>query len=146
MMKGKRSINAKAVLLGFVVDTAVSFSGGCVSVMVYLLWLSHRGIPALELADHAGDIPIYISSLILGFGSTMLGGYVAGRVADQDRVFHGGLVGAAGIVLCIIFIAAQPLLFTVITCAGLVPSGMAGGFLAQRGCGKHLDAPGPGND
>jgi hypothetical protein len=132
-----RGISAKAVLLGALVDFGSSLAVGFVAGFIWVIALAAQGVPADEMIDDPPDgLPVIIPSLVLGFGATVLGGYVAGRIAKQAEVLHGGIVGAIGIPLgfvsALVSPAELPLWFHIVSFVGIVPVGMTGGFLAKR--------------
>ena len=71
--------------------------------------------------------------LVIGLSFTVLGGFFAGKMAGRAEVLHGALVAVAGMVLTLIFReAGSPLWFDIAGLAGMLPAGMAGGYLAQK--------------
>ena len=78
-----------AVVTGFVVDVLLSSLLGLLSGPTVD---SLSQAPDLRRLDHA-------ILLALSLLSTVLGGYVAGRIATQQQVLHGLLVGVIGVLL-----------------------------------------------
>lgn len=68
-----------------------------------------------------------IPGLIIGFGFTILGGFVAGRVSKSNEVLHGGVVGFITIFFGLLFWAAVPRWHFIISLISNVPFGMLGG-------------------
>jgi hypothetical protein len=96
--------------------------------------LAARGVPEDEL-DARLQGPIYlVSSLIFGLGLTVLGGLVAGRVAQKSEVMHGGLVGGVCLILSLLlwpFLSRLPSWYYAASLLGVVPFGMLGGRLVS---------------
>jgi peroxiredoxin len=127
-----KEIRVKALLLGVLAD----FGGGVVTgilmgifggIIFFSKSISGDGLDASSF----GNV-FRIPSLVFGWGFTILGGYVAGRVANQSEVLHGGLVGAINIPLGLLFAFACPLWLNVIFFALIIPCGMAGGLIAKN--------------
>jgi hypothetical protein len=127
-MTEKKGIRFIAVLLGALTDNGCSLVCGLGYGIMFGIVLGVMGIPI----DEGTRSPLFlIPSLFLGFGGTVLGGYVAGRVARQSEILHGGIVGALGILMGLLFKAALPLWFNVVSFVGVLPFGMAGGYIAR---------------
>jgi putative membrane protein (TIGR04086 family) len=75
---------------------------------------------------------------LLGTLCTVLGGYVAGRMAKDLEVKHGALVGAGSLILGAVeqVLVGEPSSFApwylVLGYAVAIPAGMLGGYLARR--------------
>lgn len=89
-------ISIKGVALGGLVDVLAS--------MILLIPLAIYAISNLDLAhiptDHVGvtvaaamnkNAPIYVLQLAIGSGCSLLGGYLAGRLAKHDELLNGAL-------------------------------------------------------
>jgi hypothetical protein len=128
-----RRINIKAVALGVLTDIGGSLIAILALGVIAGGILAAQGVPEDEL-DVRLQGPVYlVSSLIVGLGLTVLGGFVAGRVSKKSEVMHGGLVGGVCFVLGLVlwpFLPPLPLWYYVPCYLGTVPSGMLGGRLA----------------
>lgn len=131
-MTDKTGIRIKAIVLGVLADIGVSLVVGIAYGIGLTVCLFIKGIRPEEIGAHLSGSVILIPSLLIGFGATLLGGFVAGRVAKQSEILHGAIVGALGIPLCFIDVGGFPLWFTIVSCVGLAPAGMAGGYLARK--------------
>jgi ABC-type branched-subunit amino acid transport system permease subunit len=75
---------------------------------------------------------------VVGALCTVLGGYVAGRIAKDIEIKHGALVGLGSLVLVTLegMMSGQstsyPVWFEVLGYLIAVPVGMVGGYVAQR--------------
>ena len=131
-MTDKTGIRIKAVVLGVLADIGVSLVAGITYGIGLTVCLFIKGIRPEEIGAHLQGPLILIPSLFIGFGATLLGGFVAGRIAKHSEILHGAIVGALGIPFCFIDVGSFPLWFAIVSCVGLVPAGMAGGYLAKQ--------------
>jgi hypothetical protein len=89
-------ISIKGVLLGGVVDiaTSVVLSIPFAIYEISKVELAHipkdQVGPAITAAMH-GSVPIYVGQLVVGLGCSVLGGYLAGRLAKHDELLNGAL-------------------------------------------------------
>lgn len=122
-------IKLKAVIIGAVVDNA-----GTLFIMTLLATaLVSTGLSQDEVMGRMKSTSGLLLGLILGLGCTLLGGYVAGRMAKQTEVLHGALVAVLGMVVALIFWdKSVPAWFDILGFAAMLPTGMAGGRLAQQ--------------
>jgi hypothetical protein len=76
--------------------------------------------------------PIFLISVaVIGWGFTILGGFIAGRVSKCREILHGGIVGFIGILLGLLFWASTPVWLNVTSLIFVVPCGMLGGRIAE---------------
>jgi len=122
-------IKLKAVIVGAVVDNATTLF-----IMTFLAAaLVSAGISEDEVMSRMKSANGLLLGLIIGLGCTVLGAYVAGRMAKQAEVLHGALVAAIGMVIALIFReSGVPAWFDILGFAAMLPAGMAGGYLAER--------------
>ena len=127
-------VKIKAIFLGFLVDAVGSLVGGGVLVLVWAIMKVSQGIPLQELQNYpiTSDYALLTLSIIFGFGFTLLGWYVAGRIAKESQVLHGGIVSTLSLILGIIFSPKFTTWFNIIGFLGTVPVGMLGGYLAKQ--------------
>ncbi len=122
-------IRFDAVLVGAIVDNL----GTTAAMLALMTALTSTGISDAEALERIKTLSGLILTLIVGLGWTMLGGYVAGRMAKRDELLHGALVAAVGIVIALIFREEKvPLWFEIAGLVGMLPAGMAGGRQAKQ--------------
>jgi hypothetical protein len=132
-MIDSRRISLRAVVLGTLTDIVGSLAAMTVVGLIVGAALDADGVPqeALELQMHRPGF--LVPSMLLGFGFTALGGFIAGRVSGKLEVVHGALVGSAclivGILLWPLSAPASPW-YTAVSLVGCVPLGLLGGYLA----------------
>ncbi len=135
MLKSKFSdIKFKAVLVGAVVDNA----GTLLLMTVLASALVSTGLTEDEVMGRMKSTSGLLLGLIVGLSCTITGSYFAGRIAGRAQVLHGVLVALIGMTLALIFREkGSPLWFDIAGFVGMLPAGIAGGYLAQ----KHQPVP-----
>ena len=118
-----KGIKLKAVLFGALTDVGGSLALGSIFGVVFGIALAAQGVPPSEIELRQQSLAFLIPSLVIGFGATVVGGYVAGHVARKSEILHGGIVGAVGIPFGILFATSLPLWYNVISIVGVVPLG-----------------------
>ncbi len=129
-------IRAKAVLAGIVTDLGATF---VVMMVLASLLGAEAGVQDLpeeearQLVESALQQPAYLLiGGVLGLLATVLGGYVAARVADVAPLLNAACVGVFGVVLGILFIGNSPIWFSLIGILLTLPAAIAGGVLWRR--------------
>jgi len=89
-------IAIRSVLVGGLVDVFVSSLLGAVSVVFVLLLLSIAHVPSerdSEIVPHiVHGNPLFIAAqIVIGAGCSLLGGYLAARLARHDGPLNGAL-------------------------------------------------------
>lgn len=142
-MGSERPIKIKALALGVLVNIGGSLVLGIMLSLIMGIILGILGVSMNENASMWGPA----LNLISGFGSAVLGGFVAGRLAKQKQVIHGAIVGAivvaTGITLG--FISGEsfpPAWHNIVLFVGVIPFGMLGGRIAENTC-KKIDGMSP---
>jgi hypothetical protein len=122
-------IKFKAVIVGVIVDNA----GTLLLMTLLAAALVSTGLSEDVVMSRMKSTSGLLLGLIVGLSFTLLGGYFAGRIAGRAEVLHGVLVAVAGMILALIFREGGiPLWFDIAGFAGMLPAGMAGGYLAQK--------------
>lgn len=121
-------ISIKAVLIGAVVDNSVTFF----IMNLLAAALLSTGISEDEFMARMKSTNGMLLGLILGPGCTVLGAYVAGRIAKQAERLNGVLVGVAGMIVALIFHeSGTPAWFDIAGFGLMLPAGIGGGWLAE---------------
>ncbi|HTS52095.1 MAG TPA: hypothetical protein VMH26_02375, partial [Burkholderiales bacterium] len=93
----------KAVLLGALTDLGGSALAGIVLVVIFTIWFGPGEGQAQEMLDQlARSWPFLMVSMVVGGCFTVLGGYVAGRIARHSFLKHAAIAGALSLVLGIL--------------------------------------------
>jgi hypothetical protein len=86
---------------------------------------------------------LLVIMIVLGAGSSVLGGYAAGRFAGFRETLHGALVGFGDVVIGVVgmhyFEASLPAWYTVVSFLSVVPAATLGGRGAARSRQKGAD-------
>lgn len=114
-------INPKALIVGTALLLALSILAGVVLVFLQGLLLAMEGQSEEQiiqaLADLAQDDAYLVWSMVLGAFVSVLGGYVAARIAVAYPYFNGLAVGLLGTLVGFAFWSELPLWFNL---AGIV--------------------------
>jgi hypothetical protein len=99
----------KAVGLGVLADVCATLLGSIVLFFVLGSVMVSRGASPADLDANLMDSDLTVLlGLVLGLGCTVLGGYVAARVANQREYYHGLLTGIAVLALGEILLSVWP--------------------------------------
>jgi hypothetical protein len=95
---GRRRSGYVAVAAGLAVDVLGTMIGGVVVTLILGIGLAAQGIAPEDMADRLTDSAAFqVFSLLFGLAFTVLGGYVAARVANHRELWYGMLLGAASL-------------------------------------------------
>lgn len=97
-------IRIKAVILGALVDVGGTLiAGTAFGVAVGILMVVRDGAGATRLAELQTQPWMLASGFFLGVAFSLLGGFVAGKVAQERQTLHGAITGlvtaTAGVLL-----------------------------------------------
>ena len=85
-------ISIKGVLIGGVVDIGTSVVFGSMYGIYAILKLGLAHASHEQAAKGLlQSVPIYLGYLAIGFACSVLGGYIAGRIAKHDELLNGTL-------------------------------------------------------
>jgi hypothetical protein len=108
-MEKQGKLHPIAVLVGFAVDMAGSTILGLLILFVLLLVWSLEGVKPADMSKKMMSVnedPMFQAVTgAVGLGFTLIGGYVAGRMAAGYKVLHGAAVGLMGMVLGVFAVA-----------------------------------------
>lgn len=91
-----RRVSLKGVLIGSVVDTVGSTLGGLALVMVVAASPAVAALPADGRGQVIHDLivqrpALYLTGFLIGTVCSIIGGYVAARIAGRDEILNGAL-------------------------------------------------------
>ena len=124
MRSGPGRIRWLAVAGGYFVDVLISLA---------IVGIAQRFDPELGRGISFETSASTITAILLVL-STGVGGWLAGRLARQEHVLHGTLVGGIGIIDMLVsslFGARAPLASIVLQCVAVV-AGAIGGWVSRR--------------
>lgn len=136
-MKDLSKIQAKAVLIGALVDIGSSVVSNFIVLNIMAIILASQGVPSTEIDARILQSPTFLaSSLIIGFGFTFLGGFVAANLAKVRKVLHSSLVGSIGVALGLVLLflygtGSIPLWYNLTAFILTIPVAAMGGYTAK---------------
>jgi VIT1/CCC1 family predicted Fe2+/Mn2+ transporter len=131
-----RPFRWKAVLIGAATDIVGSAIAGIVLVIAFSVLDGPGGAPEDVLAWLGQSWPFLMISMIVGGGFTVLGGYVAGRIARHSFLKHALAAGGLSLVIGMVLFHSEDGPYSGIVSTlgyGLhLPLALLGGWLAWR--------------
>lgn len=126
-----------AALLVLVLDTIagigmMAFMGGSAFKEGMTEQQTNDVIAALTLNTN-----LLLGSVILGTFATIVGGYVAARLAKKEPLLNAGVIGVLGIILGVLLAENYPLWFNVLGFVSVLPAALLGGHLARSRIEGH---------
>lgn len=124
----------KAVLMGVATDLLGTTLAGIVLVVFFSGMLVAQGHQPEQIGSRLMESSAYqIVSLMVGLAFTVLGGYVAARVANHREYWHALIVGAIVLVIGEVVISSDPtgmkLSLRIIGDLMVIPAALMGGHL-----------------
>lgn len=106
--------------------------GSVATGIILVIVMAANGIPDSEIIPRLNSVSGLLLKLIAVHGFTVIGGYFAGQLARQSYLIHGALVAGIGLLLSMLCIESNTALwYRVLHYAGMIPAGIAGGYLAK---------------
>ena len=103
-----KTLNPRAILIGCLVDCLGTLAFDLFFVITTGMMAMLRGLSLeqteLALTEWYHSVPGMGFSLLCGLGFTLLGGFVAAKMANADNLLNSALVGVVGILLGLILI------------------------------------------
>jgi hypothetical protein len=131
-----RRFRWKAAVLGAATDLGGSALAGAVMVFLSVMTTSGEGDAKQVLESLGQSWPFLLVSMVIGGGFTVLGGYVAGRVARHSFLTHALAAGGLSLALGILLFGSDDGPYSGVVAIfgyGLhLPLAMFGGWLAWR--------------
>ncbi len=129
-------INVKAVLIASVSMFILDLISGVVLLPLFadVHVLDGSSTEQVEQAMQAVTLndAYLICTLITGTITTILGGYLAARIAKKYPYFNAAAFGLIGITIGFIMSSDVPLWFDVIGYLSTIPAALYGGYLAKQ--------------
>jgi hypothetical protein len=133
-----RGFSLKAVLLGGLVNTSCSFAYGVVSQLTVAIVLSARGVKGDAMNAYLFGPAFLIAGLIGGTAATLLGGFVAARIAKARELLNAAASSVPCMVLVLVILLLSknetpiPTWYTITSYAVIIPAAIFGGHLGLR--------------
>jgi putative membrane protein (TIGR04086 family) len=133
-------VQIRPIIAGMIVDYIATFVAGTVFIIIFFgQEIVKQGKPSEEAFNKILTSPEHLFILgAVGALCTVLGGYVAGRIAKNLEIKHGALVGLGSLILVTLEqvisgkSTSYPLWFEILGYLMAVPAGALGGYVAQR--------------
>ena len=128
-------ISIKGVILGIVVALILDIIAAFVMGAIVGVSLVKEGMTQQQLKEAVVAV-ILSTGFLLGSGifgtlSTILGGYIAARVAKNNYYMNAAVIGVLGIVLNALTGTDYPLWFNSLAVLLILPAALLGGHLAR---------------
>jgi len=75
---------------------------------------------------------ILLLAIIVSSIGTIIGGLVAGRIAKDSPILHGGIVGSLCLILAPLLWSSHPLWYNMVGVIATIPLGILGGYIAKK--------------
>jgi len=135
-MKTGSLVNIKAVVAGFVSDFVASYVFTILLSLLAAFIIAGKGYEGEDfermLLSVMKGVPYRTFSLVAGLGFTMMGGYIAARLANGGELFHSGAVGILNIIFGLFFINMNIAWYNFIAFILVLPAAVMGGNIAKQ--------------
>lgn len=131
-------LNPKAIILGFLADNVATivFTFIMFFVLTFLYAMNGGNIddPNKLLKMYYSSIPLLLTTFVVGISFTVMGGYIAARIAKGYEVLNSVVVGVIDIIIGAFsfFEHTYPVWYQVLALLLAVPAAYLGGILAQK--------------
>ena len=132
-MKQKK-ISIKGIILGCLVDWAISLGAGlAIGIVTAIVSIIRNGIPENPeiFAKNIMTPTIYGLALVVGSLGTFIGGFVTGKIAKRSELLNAGLMGLLSLLSAIPFMNG-PLVYDAVGYGLTIPLAIMGGYLALK--------------
>ena len=129
-------VSPKALLISLGVMLALDTLGGMILTIFFASQSIHANTTpeqtraAVEAMNQSSGF--LLSALAYGTITTILGGYLAARLAKSLPYFNAGALGLAGIAIGLILAGSSPLWFDIVGFFVTLPAALFGGHLFKR--------------
>ena len=130
-----KRISIKGIALGAIATIILDLIVAVVLMIIFGGHVFKSGMPAQQMAEALTAVArgndFLIASLILGTLTTVVGGYIAARIAKKEIYLNSGIVGLIGMVLGVFLGGQSPMWFNAAGFLTTVPAALVGGYLAK---------------
>ncbi len=143
-------ISVKAVVIGFLIDFGGGLIAAFVYFVIYVVLLLAQGVPQAAIEGRImADKSHFVATMIMGFGFTAAGSYIAARIARTRELMHAGIVGFMGIVTGLVLVSTAdtsrwPSWYIPVSFSLTLPVAVLSGYIAQRRH-RHIDSSSAGS-
>jgi hypothetical protein len=133
-----RTVNLKAVAVGFLVDLVGGTVAGTAAGLIFSSVLRARGVPADQVKLYYEAIAFKVCGFAFSLSFSVLGGFVAARIAKRRELVHAGATGLVRIAVSLLLGLAisgdatrLPIWHWVLIYVKVLPAAVLGGHLAR---------------
>ena len=131
-----KELSIKGISLGVITDITCSTIAGMILLLTLGSDTPYDDTSMLEPYETIALGNEFLSvALIVGLFFTVLGGFVAAKVADEGLYLNSGMVGFIGVIFSIPYAGEYPLWFAIAGFALLIPAALLGGHLCKLDVG-----------
>jgi len=131
-----KEISGKAVLIAIVLVMAADLAIGLGLLVVLGSGTFRSGMSDQELLEWLDAVtlgtPNLLATALLGTLSTVMGGYVAARLAKRAPYLNASMVAALGVLIGVATAKDYPLWFNLVGFGLVLPAALPGGHIAAR--------------
>jgi len=133
-----KTVSIKGVVIGGIVDIVTSMVSGVPFAIYAMSKIGLAGLPKDKgnlavTAAMSGNIPLYLGQLLVGMCCSVLGGYVAARLAKHDELLNGALSAFLCVAIGVYSLAlgkdSHPLFVQILLLVASPALGLLGGYL-----------------
>lgn len=130
-----KKVSIKGVVLGSIVTLGLDTFATIILAIVFEKQVVKTGMTNQQVAEAMAGVSrgmdFLIASLVIGTLTTVVGGYIAARVAKKNFYLNSSIIGFIGIVLGIVFSGSSPVWLNVAAFITVIPAALAGGLIAK---------------
>ena len=127
-------IKIKAIFLGALVDFGGSIIIGSLLIGIgFAIYYAKQGVPMGEIESkmYSDTLPL-VTSIIVGYIFTFLGGFVTGKIAKSHEILNSAFLGFIVVIFGIPFWNRFPIWFNLFGLFFTVPIAMLGGKVSIK--------------
>ena len=132
-----RAVNLNAVAMGSLVDLFGSTVAGAVALLAFSSVLRVHGVPADQVKLYYEAIAFKVCGFAFSKSFSVLGGFVAARIAKRRELVHAGATGLVRIAVSLLVLAISrdatrlPIWHLVLIYVTVLPAAVLGGHLGR---------------
>ena len=130
-----KRISFKGIILALLLTLALDTIAGVTMFVSMGGSFLRRGMNQQQMSDAIATVTLstdfLLGSILFGTLATIVGGYVAARIAKKEPYLNAGMIGALGFVLGVLTANYNPLWFNVVGLGLVLPAALLGGHLAR---------------
>ena len=132
-----RTLSVKAVVIGSVVDMFGATLGIAIGLLLFGSTVKALGGSDDQIKLYFQATTFRICAMVFGLSFSVLGGFVAARVAKARELLHGGATGMVRIAMSLLMLAISkeethlPIWHSILIYVAVLPAALLGGHLGR---------------